>query len=57
MICIELNPIPPTNLVKVRQKREDIDHSLRHGFEIGLIKPQRRPEDIQTCERALWQRA
>ena len=36
---------------------EDIDHSLRHGSEIGLAKTERCQVDIQIHEQALWQKA
>jgi len=38
----------------IRQGREDIDHSLRHDFQIGLMKLERYPVGVQGRERALW---
>jgi len=43
--------------VAIFQGREDINHSLRHDFETGLIKAERRPVDIQRREWAPWERA
>ena len=40
----KLNPTLSDPLA-ICQGWEDIDHSLRHGFQIGLMKPERYPVD------------